>query len=80
MGLLEEFQATEKRSAGPLCTFALLNGSLDPKTVIELNQLLATDAEHTALARFITAKWPEYKVRAATVSRHRRGECSCGSL
>ena len=78
MGLLEEFQAQQPRQRGPRCNLGKLLSSLDDKTAAELAELLTVvDGSHTDLARFISAKWPDHAMKDGTVSRHRRGECSC---
>ena len=77
MGLLEEFQAQRPVPRGPRCNLGKLFDSLDKDTAAELSALLQVDAPHTDVARFISAKWPAFTVKDGTVSRHRRGECSC---
>jgi hypothetical protein len=55
----------------------LLLSSLPDSTAGELCDLLGSQAQHTALARFITDKWPDHAMKEGTVSRHRRRECEC---
>ena len=66
----------ERSRKGPLCTLAVITSGLDDTDRKALDDALASNAANTLIVRALASIG--YRVSAQTLSRHRRGECSCG--
>lgn len=78
MGLRDEV-AQHNRQPGSKCAVGQLIAVFPTNEVDELVELI-DDMTVTAasLARVLTAR--EYKIAQASITRHRRKECSCGTV
>lgn len=74
--ILDEVNAATTRSSHR-CTIAVALSNLDPATRAEFVEVIAGDAQGSAIARVLSRHFGR-DVRPQTLQRHRRGECSCG--
>jgi len=74
MGLLDEVEA-ETRYGGNACPVGAALDGLTPKQRSEWEEVLASAAPGTAIAR-VSAKHG-LNLKAPSIQRHRRGECQC---
>jgi hypothetical protein len=67
----------ETKTQGPKCVVAQIRPGLSKKDADELDEVLASDAQHSAIARAMTSEYGR-RVSDGAVSKHRAGICSCG--
>lgn len=75
MGLLDDIRA-EKRKTGVLCRVSSVLQQMDKKDAADL-QAAIDDPMITAAAIERVLRRKEITMPQGTITRHRRGECSC---
>ena len=78
MGLLDEVKA-ETRHGGGVCAVKTAFDALTPKVRAEWEELFASDAPHTAIARLSQKPQHVLGLTKGSVQRHRNGDCLCHS-
>lgn len=79
MGIRDEI-AEFSFKKGPRCNVGIFLETLQKPEATEIRALMADQAyTHSAFSRWALKK-REYKVSSESFSRHRKGECACGTL
>lgn len=76
MGLLDDFKNEPSRT-GTLCRVQIVCGQLSETEATELLEAVA-DKTITAAAIERVLNRKNLRLQASTITRHRRGECTCG--
>lgn len=72
---------TQPTQAGPRCGVAITIDQMDPADVATLRAWLADPTVRSSVIHAnLTAEYPDCRLKADTVRRHRKGDCSCGAL
>lgn len=74
MGLLDEVEA-ETRYGGSACSVRVVLDAMKPKERAEWEDVLASDAQHSAISR--VAARHGLGLSKGALQRHRNGDCRC---
>lgn len=78
MGLLDDIEAECRPAKGPVCGVVAILAALDATDRKVVQAALEDPAKsHAGIARALTRNG--HSVKGGTISRHRKGECSCGA-